>query len=85
MFWAIGWVVFGFLVGLIARGLVPGTQPLGCLRTIVLGIAGSFVGGLIGFLLVGGSVFQSSGWIGSILGAIILLVICVRRGKFIET
>lgn len=80
----LGWILFGFIIGLIARGLVPGTQPMGCLRTIFLGIAGSFVGGAIGFLLRGGSVIQSSGWIGSIVGAIILLAIFIRRGKFIE-
>jgi uncharacterized membrane protein YeaQ/YmgE (transglycosylase-associated protein family) len=80
----IGWIVFGFLVGLIARGIVPGEQPLGCLRTILLGIAGSFVGGAIGYLFQGGSLVQSSGWIGSVIGAIILLAISIRRGKFIE-
>ncbi len=84
MFWLLGWIVFGFLVGLIARGVVPGTQPMGCLRTIILGVGGSFVGGLIGYLLLGGNVIQSSGWIGSVVGAIILLAICVRRGKFLD-
>jgi uncharacterized membrane protein YeaQ/YmgE (transglycosylase-associated protein family) len=85
MIWIIGWIVFGLLVGLIARGLVPGTQRMGCLRTIVLGVAGSFIGGAIGYLLQGGSVIQSSGWIGSIVGAVVLLAICARRGgKFIE-
>ncbi|MGB7323538.1 MAG: GlsB/YeaQ/YmgE family stress response membrane protein [Rubripirellula sp.] len=84
MFWILGWIVFGFLVGLIARGVVPGEQQMGCLRTILLGIAGSFVGGAIGFLLQGGSFIQSSGWIGSVVGAIILLAISVRRGKFID-
>ncbi len=84
MFWIIGWIIFGMLVGLIARGLVPGPQSMGCLRTTLLGIAGSFVGGAIGFLLQGGSVVQSSGWIGSVVGAVILLAISVRRGRFIE-
>ncbi|MGB7347227.1 MAG: GlsB/YeaQ/YmgE family stress response membrane protein [Pirellulaceae bacterium] len=84
MFWISGWIVFGFLVGLIARGVVPGTQPMGCMRTIFLGVAGSFVGGLIGYLLQGGSIIQSSGWIGSVVGSIILLSISIRRGKFIE-
>ncbi len=84
MFWLIGWVIFGFLVGLIARGLVPGTQPMGCLRTMVLGIVGSFVGGLLGYLLRGGDLIQSSGWVGSIVGAICLLAISVRRGKFLD-
>ena len=84
MFWIIGWIVFGFVVGLIARGLVPGPQQMGCMRTIFLGIAGSFVGGAIGYLLQGGSLVQSSGWIGSVVGAIILLALSVRRGNFIE-
>lgn len=84
MFWLIGWIIFGLFVGLIARGLVPGSQRLGCLRTMILGVAGSFVGGLIGYLFRGGDLVHSSGWIGSIVGAIILLAICVRRGKFIE-
>lgn len=81
----IGWIVFGFIVGLIARGIVPGDQQLGCLRTILLGVAGSFVGGAIGYLFQGGSLIQSSGWIGSVVGAIILLAISIRRGKFIES
>ncbi|WP_146407309.1 GlsB/YeaQ/YmgE family stress response membrane protein [Allorhodopirellula heiligendammensis] len=84
MVWLIGWVVFGLLIGLIARVLVPGEQQLGCLRTMLLGIAGSFVGGALGYLFQGGSLVQSSGWIGSLVGAVILLVICVRRGKFID-
>lgn len=84
MFWLIGWIIFGLLVGLIARGLVPGTQRLGCLRTMILGVAGSFVGGLIGYLFRGGDLVQSSGWIGSVVGAIILLAICIKRGKLIE-
>jgi uncharacterized membrane protein YeaQ/YmgE (transglycosylase-associated protein family) len=81
MFWLIGWVLFGLLVGLIARGLTPGTQPMGCLGTTLLGIAGSFIGGAIGYLLSGGDLIQSSGWIGSIVGAVILLAISMRRGK----
>ncbi|MEO1618115.1 MAG: GlsB/YeaQ/YmgE family stress response membrane protein [Planctomycetota bacterium] len=84
MFWLFGWIVFGLIVGLIARGLFPGAQPMGCLRTIILGVAGSFVGGAIGYLLQGGSMIQSSGWIGSTVGAIILLAVSVRRGNFIE-
>lgn len=84
MIWLIGWILFGLLVGLIARFLVPGSQQLGCLRTVLLGVVGSFIGGLLGYLFKGGDFIQSSGWIGSIIGAVILLVISVRRGKFIE-
>ena len=42
MFWIIGWIFFGTLVGLIARALVPGEQPLGLFKTMLLGVAGSF-------------------------------------------
>ena len=84
MFWIIGWIVFGFLVGLIARGLMPGPQQMGCMRTILLGVAGSFIGGAIGYLLQGGSLIQSSGWIGSVVGAIILLALFIRREKSLE-
>ncbi|TWU02594.1 GlsB/YeaQ/YmgE family stress response membrane protein [Stieleria varia] len=79
MLWLIGWIFFGFLVGLIARGLMPGPQPMGCLGTILLGISGSFVGGVIGYLVQGGSLIQSSGWIGSVIGAVILLLLQMRR------
>ncbi len=64
--------------------IVPGEQQMGCLRTLLLGVVGSFIGGALGYLFQGGSVIQSSGWIGSLVGAVVLLVICVRRGKFIE-
>ena len=79
MIWIVGWIFFGFLVGLIARSLMPGTEPMGCLRTILLGVAGSFLGGAMGYILQGGSLIQSSGWIGSVVGAIILLAIRLRR------
>lgn len=85
MFWLIGWIMFGLLIGLIARGLVPGEQPAGLFKTMLLGVAGSFVGGLLGFLLVGGSLFQSSGWIGSIIGAVILVLFqSYRQRKALE-
>ena len=83
MFWLIGWIVFGFVVGLIARAFMPGAQPMGFFRTMLLGVGGSFIGGLIGFFIVGGSVIQSSGWIGSTIGAVILLALQVRRGRIV--
>ncbi|WP_181770612.1 GlsB/YeaQ/YmgE family stress response membrane protein [Amycolatopsis pittospori] len=77
MFWTIlGWILFGLIAGFIARALVPGKDDIGVLRTIVLGVVGSVVGGLLfGLLTVGLRGFQPAGWIGSIIGAIIVLVI----------
>ncbi len=71
----IGWIIFGLLVGIIARFLMPGAQPMGMILTILLGITGSFFGGMIANLLQGGNVFdgRAVGWIGSILGALLLL------------
>jgi uncharacterized membrane protein YeaQ/YmgE (transglycosylase-associated protein family) len=72
----LGWIVFGLIAGFIARALVPGKDDIGILRTIVLGVVGSVVGGLIFGLFTGGfRGFHPAGWIGSIIGAIIVLVI----------
>ena len=73
----LGWIVFGVIVGFIARFLMPGPQPMGFILTAALGIAGSFVGGWLGTLLFGNGgqpdLSQAAGWIGSIVGALILL------------
>jgi uncharacterized membrane protein YeaQ/YmgE (transglycosylase-associated protein family) len=75
----LGWIVLGLIAGFIARAVVPGKDDIGVLRTILLGIAGSIVGGLIfGLLTVGIRGFQPAGWIGSIIGAVIVLVIYNR-------
>ena len=72
----LGWLVFGLVAGFIARALVPGKDDIGLLRTIVLGVVGSVVGGLIFGVLTGGlRGFHPAGWIGSIIGAVIVLVI----------
>jgi uncharacterized membrane protein YeaQ/YmgE (transglycosylase-associated protein family) len=73
----IAWIVFGFIVGLIARALVPGKQGLGLVMTTLLGVAGSVIGGLVASALTGGSAtgFHPTGFIGSLLGAIALLLI----------
>ncbi len=71
----IAWIIFGFIVGLIARALMPGKQSMGFVMTTLLGIAGSVIGGLIASALGGGDAtgFHGAGLIGSILGAIVLL------------
>ena len=75
----IGWLVFGLVVGFIARALVPGRDDIGVLRTIALGVVGSVLGGLVFGLLTGGlRGFHPSGWIGSVIGAIVVLVVYNR-------
>ncbi|RZT87016.1 putative membrane protein YeaQ/YmgE (transglycosylase-associated protein family) [Pseudonocardia sediminis] len=72
----IGWIVLGLVAGFIARAVVPGKDNIGILRTILLGILGSVVGGFLLGLVTGGlRGFSPVGWIGSIIGAIIVLVI----------
>lgn len=72
----ISWAVFGLVIGLIARLLYPGRQPMGFLMTMILGIIGSFVGGFIswafGFRPEEGA-FRGAGWIMSIVGALIVV------------
>lgn len=70
----IGWILFGLVVGAIAKFLMPGRDPGGWIVTILLGIAGSFVGGFLATTFMG-SEQQTAGWIGSIIGAIALLLI----------
>jgi uncharacterized membrane protein YeaQ/YmgE (transglycosylase-associated protein family) len=82
LLWAIiVWSLFGLVAGAIARLLIPGRQPIGILLTIVLGIVGSLVGGFIAYLFTGGEPLQASGWIMSILGAVIVLGIYVALAR----
>jgi uncharacterized membrane protein YeaQ/YmgE (transglycosylase-associated protein family) len=73
----IAWIVFCFIVGLIARAVVPGKQGMGFIMTTLLGVAGSLIGGLVASAISGGSAtaFQPSGFLGSLIGAIVLLVV----------
>ena len=73
----LGWIVFGLIAGAIARLLMPGRQPIGIILTTLLGIIGSFVGGAIGNTFSGMPLTEptSSGWLGSILGAFLILLV----------
>ena len=77
----IWYIIVGFIVGLIARSIMPGAQHLGFIMTTLLGIGGSILGGLIGRLFSKpepGSAFHPAGFIMSIIGAIILLFIWIK-------
>jgi len=87
MFAILGWIVFGLIAGVIAKAIMPGRDPGGCIVTILIGIAGSLLGGFIGHYLLGygtggrGDVsdLTKPGFLMSlvlaVVGAIILLVI----------
>lgn len=79
MYW-LGFLLFGLVVGLLARLLMPGRQSMGIVATMLLGVGGSFLGGLLGNLLFGGNWGEptTAGWIGSILGALLLLFLIGR-------
>ena len=71
-------IIIGAVAGFIARALVPGKDSMSILATILLGIVGSFVGGFLASLIGrgdGGSFFNTSGVIGSIIGAVLALVV----------
>lgn len=73
----LAWIVFGFIIGLLARAVVPGKQGMGLAMTTLLGVAGSLIGGLVASALGGGNAagFHPSGFIGSLIGAVVLLLV----------
>jgi uncharacterized membrane protein YeaQ/YmgE (transglycosylase-associated protein family) len=74
-------LIVGLIAGFIARALVPGPDPMGWLGTMILGIVGSFVGGTLAALVFGGTLdLSASGLVGSIVGAIIVLLIWRAMG-----
>ena len=67
----VGWILFGLFVGVIAKLLMPGRDPGGVIVTILLGIAGSLLGGFIGSMA--GSAGAPAGWVGSVVCAMLIL------------
>ncbi len=71
----IGWIIFGLIVGVIAKLLMPGRDPGGFIITILLGIAGALLGGFVGRALGFYGPGQGAGFLMSVLGAIVLLLL----------
>ena len=78
----IGFIVFGLVVGIVARLIVPGRQKLSLLATIVLGLIGSVVGGVIANALGTGDILELNflGAVVAILASVVLIVIGERTG-----
>jgi uncharacterized membrane protein YeaQ/YmgE (transglycosylase-associated protein family) len=78
-------MIAGLIAGAIARLLVPGRDPMGVLATIALGIVGSFIGGflenLILYRTLAVSNFHPAGLIGSVIGAVVLLLLLRLTGR----
>jgi uncharacterized membrane protein YeaQ/YmgE (transglycosylase-associated protein family) len=75
MFGILGWIVFGLIVGALAKLLMPGKDPGGIVVTILLGIAGAIVAGFLGHMLGLYGPGDAAGLIMSVLGAILLLAV----------
>lgn len=69
----IGTLIIGLIIGAIAKLLMPGKDPGGCIITILLGLAGSFVGTFIGRAIFGEN--YVAGWVASVIGAMLLLLL----------
>jgi uncharacterized membrane protein YeaQ/YmgE (transglycosylase-associated protein family) len=78
-------IVVGIVAGYLARLLVPGRDPMSFLQTVLLGIVGSFIGGFLGYVLFDedfdDGAFQAAGFFGSIIGAVIALLIYRAVGQ----
>lgn len=83
MFSIIGFILLGIIAGYLGRLIMPGKQKMGFLATTALGMAGSVVGGLLGSLIFEGDLDLSpAGFIGALIGVLIVLFAMTRMGKF---
>jgi uncharacterized membrane protein YeaQ/YmgE (transglycosylase-associated protein family) len=71
----IGWIVIGGLAGAIAKLLMPGRDPGGCIVTVLLGIAGALLAGWLGQAIGWYKTGEGAGFIAAIVGALILLLV----------
>ena len=77
----LGWIIFGLIVGALAKLVMPGKDPGGIIVTILLGIVGALVGGFLGRLLGLYEPGEPAGFIGALVGAILVLWIYRKTRK----
>jgi len=75
MFELIGMAIFGLIVGVIAKLIMPGRDPGGIIMTAIIGMAGSLLGTFLGRTLLNRGPYYQARWIMSIVGALILLAL----------
>lgn len=76
MFFLLAWVFFGLIVGIIAKAIHPGDEPLGFFPTVFIGIAGSYVGGTLNWFFYGSNSFlRPSGLLMSIVGGVVFCML----------
>ena len=71
----IAWIIIGGIAGAIAKLLMPGKDPGGCIITVLLGIAGALLAGFLGQVLGFNSAMNGAGFIGAIVGAFLILLL----------
>lgn len=71
----LSWILFGLVVGALAKLVMPGDDPGGIIVTILLGIAGALLGGFLGRALGLMGENQAAGWIAAFVGALLLLIL----------
>ena len=77
----LGWIVFGLIVGVLAKLVMPGNDPGGIVVTILLGIAGALVGGFLGRVLGWYGPGEPAGFIMATLGAVLLLFVYRKTAR----
>lgn len=75
MFGVLGWIIFGLIVGVVAKLVMPGRDPGGFIVTILLGVAGALMGGFLGRALNLYEADDAAGFLMSLAGSILLLVL----------
>jgi uncharacterized membrane protein YeaQ/YmgE (transglycosylase-associated protein family) len=74
----IGHAIFGLIIGLIARAVMPGAQHMGLIMTMILGLVGAWLGGLIGRMMGMYKEGHPAGWFMALVGALVVLFVYSR-------